>query len=255
MSIRFSLLAAFLLLASDAQAQTSRLFLVPTARPAERVEVGARLVVPSVEANLGRGVSAGVTGLVLPRKADGVNAGGVAGGGAVDLRVTLVNRETSALALGATTGASYSSGDRPRHLPFSSQVYAVGTLGGAEASVSAGVGVRVKGQNEWESAWPGCPECDSGFGRTTYRVRVEPLPYLFGGAEAELARVGPLGYRVMAEGLAMPDGGDYSTLALGGLRVTHRRVTLDLGGAAATEWEQGERETHLGPWVALSAGF
>ncbi len=213
-----------------------------------------RLVLPSVEVNLGRGVSLGATGLFLPREAGGVN-----GGGAVDLRVSLVQRKRVALALGAMGTGTYSSGDAYRSVPASAQLYAVGTMGGAQASATLGVGVRAQGANEFR-AFPGdtCVQCTSwNTGPPTYRVRVRPHPAAFGGVEAEIARSGPFGYRLLAEGMALPVAHRrYTVLAGGGLRVTHKRARLDIGAMAGSEaWGRSERTGGVAPWVSFTAGL
>lgn len=250
MRLCFSLLAALALLASDAQAQTSRLFLVPTARPVQRVEVGARWIVPSVEANLGRGVSVGMSGLALPVD-DDLNALGLA-----DVRWTFANRERWALAVGVNAAAEYSSGHDSGHVPFSMHPYVVGTVGGASSSASAGVGVSVTGRDEYRFPDSGCPQCGFLSVSPEYRVGVRSLPYLFGGVEAEMGRVEASAYSFVAEALAAPTGDNhYNTLAMGGMRVTHKRVTVDLGGAFSTEVWDGQRQTDAAPWVALSVGF
>jgi hypothetical protein len=243
------------LFGASAYAQpASRLFLSPTARPvASSVEAGTRFIVPSLEIGLGRRVSAGVTGLVLPRDGGGVNAGG-----AVDVRVALLNRERGALAVGVTGTGTYSGGDADPSVPASAHAYAVGTLGGERASASLGLGVRAQGANEYDLPTWACPTCLSiAPGEPTYRVRVRANPVVFGGAEAEIGREGAFGYRVVAEGLALPvAGGRYTTVVGGGLRVTHRRSRLDLGAMVGSEaWGGSERTTQVAPWVGFTTGI
>ena len=247
------LLAALALLVGTASAQpASRLFLVPTARPApDRVAVGARFFIPSVEARVSRGVSLGVTGLVLPR-----DGGGIRGGGIADVRVTLHDGSRSAVAVGVTGSATYSSGDAYGDVPASAHVYAVGTVGGKRESATLGLGVRAQGGNEYDA--PDCPMCGGWVsGPPTYRLRLRQRPVIFGGAEAKVGESGAFRYRVVGEGLALPTAGDrYTTLAGGGLRIEHKAVRLDVGAMVLSDaWGRTDRVTEPGPWVALSAGF
>lgn len=251
--MRLFLLALAVLLAGSASAQpASRLFLVPTARPvATSVEIGTRFVVPSVEGRIGERVSVGVTGLVLPRDAGGIN-----GAGAADFRVTLVDREQTALALGATGSASYSSGDAHGYAPASLQLYAVGTVGGEGASATLGVGVLASGGPRYD--YPDCPVCsyDPGFVNATYSIQVQRRPSVFGGAEAEVGRNGAFGYRLVGEGAAVPLGDGYFLLGGGGLRITRKAARLDLGAMVGSDpYGSNSRETGVAPWIGFTAGF
>jgi hypothetical protein len=206
-----------------------------------------------MEMNLGRGVSAAVGGLVLPRREGGINGGGLA-----DLRVSLLDGERVALALGVSGSATYSSGTYTRHVPASAHAYAVGTVGSDRASATLGLGVRAQGQTEYDRPDRGCPQCLSfDIGDPVYRVRVRSLPVLFGGAEAKVAENGPFGYRLVAEGMALPvDNDAYSAFAGGGLRITHKRARLDLGAMVLSEpWGRSERSVQPGPWVGFTAGL
>ena len=254
--MRLAAVLALLAIPAAAAAQPQhRLFLTPTARTADRAEVGSRWVVPSVEAGLGRGVSVGVTGLVLPNGGEPVGAVGA------DARVALVDREGWALAAGAFAGVDpfYDTGSV---FPSASgHVYAVATAGGARGSASLGLGVRATSVQTYPALEPpGCPACLSyTSGPGEYGVRVLPAPVVFGGAEAVLGTADgpahPIETRVVAEGLALPMRGGYAALAVGGLRVRSGRVHLDAGGGLSAERYDGRWDTALVPWIGLGVGL
>lgn len=253
--MRLSLLVAlFVLLAVEVSAQpASRLFFLPTARPMQTsAEVGTRYIMPSVEANLGGGVSAGVAGLVLPRREGGINAGGLA-----DVRVTLMDRERVALALGVTGGWEYSGGNAYMHVPFSALPYVAGTVGSETASATLGLGVRVQGEQAYRPP-ADCPGgwCPLSFREPYYRVLMRRQPVGFLGAEAEVARKGPYGVRLVGEAMALPGGDIDLLIGTGGVRVTRGAARLDLGVLVGSDKETDlPRYTQALPWVGLTAGF
>ena len=254
---RFALVALLALLAGAAHAQpTSRHFLVPTARPIDKpLEIGARFFVPSVEARLGDRVSVGLTGIAFRFDGD------PAGGAAADLRVTAVDRENLAVAVGATAMTSFAEPE-PLGIPGSVYVYAATTYGNEKASATVGLGARVHGYAAAvpPDGWEPCSVCESPDPvnwERQYRVRASTVPVVFGGAEAEFARSGAFGYRAAAEVLALPGvADDYSVLSAGGLRITRKTARLDLGAAVGSyPYGPSDRTTEIGPWIGFTAGL